>query len=279
MAFDALPPMPAPSCRNVRIGRAGRQARQGRRRHRHLRDRRADDLWDAVTTPGADQALVRADQRRAASSGGRYQLEGNAGGTITACEGAEVFAATWEMGGQVQLGRGARSLRPSPARTKLELTHIAIVDRDASHWDSPTAPGAVGVGWDLGLHGLQRCASSRRTGRCRRARGRGGLVRHASTRATSGRLGRGARCRCRTRDCTPAAWSMRRRRPSEPRAVLLGERLGQRRESVSDPMHAFDVLGDPVRRRILELLATARACLGRGGGGDCRASSASPRRR
>jgi hypothetical protein len=40
-----------------------------------------------------------------------------------------------------------------PGETTLELTHVAIVDD--TFW--PTyGPGAVGVGWDLGLLGLQR---------------------------------------------------------------------------------------------------------------------------
>ncbi len=40
-----------------------------------------------------------------------------------------------------------------PGESTLELTHIAIVDE--AFW--PTyGPGAVGVGWDLGLFGLAR---------------------------------------------------------------------------------------------------------------------------
>jgi len=59
-----------------------------------------EDLWDAVTSAeriprwflpvGGDLQL-----------GGRYQLEGNAGGSITACERPSCFALTWEFGGDV----------------------------------------------------------------------------------------------------------------------------------------------------------------------------------
>lgn len=110
-----------------------------------------EDLWSAITT----EARIRRWFLPISGElklGGRYQLEGNAGGTITACEAPRHFASSWEFGGQtswieVQLTSG------KPGETKLELTHVAIVD-DA-FW--PTyGPGAVGVGWDLGLMGLAR---------------------------------------------------------------------------------------------------------------------------
>ena len=85
-----------------------------------------EDLWEAVTT------AVRIKRwflpiTGELKLGGRYQLEGNAGGTITACDAPRFFATTWEMGGQiswveVQLSPG------KPGETNLELTHIAIVD-------------------------------------------------------------------------------------------------------------------------------------------------------
>ena len=110
-----------------------------------------EDLWQAITTATRIKRWflpISGDLRL----DGRYQLEGNAGGTITACEPPRFFASTWEMGGQtswveVQLTPGG------PGETTLELTHIAIVD--ASFWPA-YGPGAVGVGWDLGLFGLQR---------------------------------------------------------------------------------------------------------------------------
>ena len=109
-----------------------------------------EDLWDAVTTAARIKRwfLPVSGELKV---GGRYQLEGNAGGTITKCEPPHAFATTWEMGGQVSWVE----VRLSAVNTgaTLELTHTAIVD-DA-FW--PTyGPGAVGVGWDLGLLGLQR---------------------------------------------------------------------------------------------------------------------------
>jgi len=109
-----------------------------------------EDLWDAITTSARIKRWflpINGDLKL----GGRYQLEGNAGGTITKCDPPHAFASTWEMGGQTSW----IEVRLSAVNTgtALELTHTAIVD-DA-FW--PTyGPGAVGVGWDLGLLGLQR---------------------------------------------------------------------------------------------------------------------------
>lgn len=114
-------------------------------------DTSLDDLWDAVTTPARIRRwfLPVSGELRL---GGRYQLEGNAGGTITACEAPRFFASTWEFAGQTSWIEVRLSAHGADKAT-LELTHIAIVD--AVFW--PTyGPGAVGVGWDLGLLGLQR---------------------------------------------------------------------------------------------------------------------------
>ena len=59
-----------------------------------------DDTWDAVTrAERIDRWFtpIAGDLRL----GGRYQLQGNAGGTITACEPPRHLAATWEFGGKV----------------------------------------------------------------------------------------------------------------------------------------------------------------------------------
>lgn len=110
-----------------------------------------EDLWDAVTTPERIRRWFLPVSGEL-KLGGRYQLEGNAGGTITQCDAPRFFATTWEMGGQTSWLEMQLSSR-SAGEATLELTHIAIVD-DA-FW--PTyGPGAVGVGWDLGLLGLQR---------------------------------------------------------------------------------------------------------------------------
>ncbi len=109
-----------------------------------------EDLWDAITTASRIKRWFLPISGEL-KLGGRYQLEGNAGGTITRCDPPHAFATTWEMQGQVSWVE--LRLAAINTGTTLELTHTAIVD-DA-FW--PTyGPGAVGVGWDLGLFGLQR---------------------------------------------------------------------------------------------------------------------------
>jgi len=84
--------------------------------------------------------------------GGRYQVEGNAGGEITACDPPRTFAATWEFGGHV--GRIVVTLHPAESGgTVLELVHHLPSPPD--HWEE-FGPGAVGIGWELALIGLVR---------------------------------------------------------------------------------------------------------------------------
>ena len=56
------------------------------------------DVWDACTNP---ERIPRwfLPVRGELKEGGRYELEGNAGGTITHCDPPHGFDATWEMGG------------------------------------------------------------------------------------------------------------------------------------------------------------------------------------
>jgi Activator of Hsp90 ATPase homolog 1-like protein len=81
--------------------------------------------------------------------GGRYQLEGNAGGVIQRCEEPKSFAVTWEYG--EMLSWLEVTLSPAGDGTTLELAHEAHVDPEM--WGQ-FGPGAVGVGWDLALMGL-----------------------------------------------------------------------------------------------------------------------------
>ena len=116
------------------------------------------DVWDACTNP---QRIPRwflpisGDLRE----GGRYQLTGNAGGTIQRCDAPHGFTATWEYGGDVSW----IELRLTPeaaGRTRFVLEHIAHVDDE--RW-AQFGPGAVGVGWDLGLLGLDGHLASKKT--------------------------------------------------------------------------------------------------------------------
>ena len=112
-------------------------------------DTTVDDLWDAVTSP---QRIPRwflpiSGELRL---GGRYQFQGNAGGTITRCEPPRVVGLTWEFGGDVTWVEVTLE-ETSDERARLRLEHIARVTEP--RWDE-FGPGAVGVGWDSGLFGL-----------------------------------------------------------------------------------------------------------------------------
>ncbi|MGH3067543.1 MAG: SRPBCC domain-containing protein [Streptosporangiaceae bacterium] len=81
--------------------------------------------------------------------GGRYQIEGNASGTVERCDPPEGFTATWEFGGQTSWIEVRLTGEPRGG-TRLELEHIAA---PGTPW-AEFGPGAVGVGWDMGLMGL-----------------------------------------------------------------------------------------------------------------------------
>lgn len=107
-----------------------------------------DDVWDACTNPERIPRWflpVSGDLRL----GGRYQLEGNAGGTVETCDPPHGFTATWEFGGETSWIE-VRLSTEAAGRTRLELEHIAVED---AHW-LEYGPGAAGVGWDLALVGL-----------------------------------------------------------------------------------------------------------------------------
>ncbi|MBB5519305.1 SRPBCC family protein [Amphiplicatus metriothermophilus] len=111
-------------------------------------DTTVEDLWDATTNPERLPrwfAPVRGDFRL----GGRYQIEGNAGGEITACAPPKLLALTWEYGGDVSWV-DLRLSAEGPERARLRLTHTAHL---SPHWQE-YGPGAAGVGWELALLGL-----------------------------------------------------------------------------------------------------------------------------
>jgi uncharacterized protein YndB with AHSA1/START domain len=108
-----------------------------------------EDLWDACTNPERIPRWflpISGDLK----VGGRYALEGNASGTIERCEPPHSLFATWEYGGHVSWIE-LRLTAEAEGRTRFVLEHIAHVDDDM--W-AQFGPGAVGVGWDLGLLGL-----------------------------------------------------------------------------------------------------------------------------
>jgi uncharacterized protein YndB with AHSA1/START domain len=108
-----------------------------------------DDVWDAITNPDRIPRWflpVSGDLRL----GGRYQLEGNAGGEITRCDPPRHLALTWEFGDE-HTWVDVRLDEDPAGGTRLRLEHGGHVD--AGRWDE-YGPGAVGVGWDLTLAGL-----------------------------------------------------------------------------------------------------------------------------
>lgn len=111
------------------------------------------DVWDAITDPeriGRWFLPVSGDLR----PGGTYQLEGNAGGEIRACEPPRRLLLTWVMGPPPSEDSSIVEVRLRTAgadATLLELEHTAVPP--PGMWDQ-FGPGAVGVGWDLALIGL-----------------------------------------------------------------------------------------------------------------------------
>ena len=111
-------------------------------------DTNIQDLWDAVTNPDRIPRWatnVTGDLKL----NGRYQIEGNASGTITECEPHSHIALTWEIFGYTSWVE-FRFARKSPHSSHLTLTHTFHL---SPHWDT-YGPGETGVGWELALLGL-----------------------------------------------------------------------------------------------------------------------------
>jgi|SRR5579872_4124063 len=141
------------------VGAVGREVQSREHQGRPARvvvatcayDTDIEDLWDAITNAERIPRWflpVSGDLRL----GGRYQLQGNAGGQITACEPPQMLSLTWEFGGQVSWVN-VHLTEMSDGGTELRLEHIAHVPED--FWNQ-YGPGAVGVGWDLSMLGLAR---------------------------------------------------------------------------------------------------------------------------
>src|SRR5690606_15126519 len=85
-------------------------------------DAAIEDVWDACTNPDRIPRWfmpVSGDLRL----GGRYQLGGNAGGEIVACEPPRHLKVTWEYDNKVSWVEVRLSEEPD-GRTTLELQHI-----------------------------------------------------------------------------------------------------------------------------------------------------------
>ncbi|WP_370325989.1 SRPBCC family protein [Euzebya sp.] len=111
-------------------------------------DTSVEDLWDCLTNPDRLPRWfmpISGELR----PGGRYQLEGNAGGEIRTCDAPRHLAVTWEIGG-VPSWVDVR-LSPDGDGARLDLEHVAHVPEDM--W-AEYGPGATGIGWDLAFMGL-----------------------------------------------------------------------------------------------------------------------------
>lgn len=106
------------------------------------------DVWRVITDADEISAWlvpVSGDLR----AGGRYQLEGNAGGEILTCEAPHHVSMTWEYDGEIT--RVDVHLVDEGPATLAELTHTGA--HDPAKW-AAYGPGAVGIGWELALLGL-----------------------------------------------------------------------------------------------------------------------------
>lgn len=114
-----------------------------------------EEVWRACTDPdliGRWLAPVTGDLRL----GGTFQLEGDAGGEVLACDEPNLFKVTWLFGAgitevAVRLSAGA------DGTTVLELEHASpaeTVDKLVRAY-GPVGPVGIGGGWDLTLLALE----------------------------------------------------------------------------------------------------------------------------
>lgn len=116
---------------------------------RRTYDASAEDVWDAITSPERIERWflpVSGDLQK----GGRFQLEGHAGGDILECDRPRRLHLTWLFEGHPDQEVVVTLIPDGEDRTTLELEH-------AGPGAGPDAIGhvlAVGVGWDPALVGL-----------------------------------------------------------------------------------------------------------------------------
>jgi len=109
-----------------------------------------EDLWEACTSP---QRLARwfAPVSGELRLGGRYQIEGNASGTVQSCEPPRNFTVTWEFADNTSWV--TVRIEEDDDGARLTLEHKASEDFPNDFWTT-YGPGATGVGWDLAFLGL-----------------------------------------------------------------------------------------------------------------------------
>ena len=119
-------------------------------------DTTQEDLWDCVSNPERIPrwfAPVTGDLRL----GGRYQVQGNAGGEILECAAPRHYKISWEYGGNTSwVDITIDPVSPKAARLTLEHTSHETDEQ----WQQ-FGPGAAGIGWELGFYGLARHIGTR----------------------------------------------------------------------------------------------------------------------
>ena len=134
------------------LGRRGTEEGEAYVLSLHRRyDAPIEDVWDACTDPERIARWflpVSGDFR----VGGRYQLEGNAGGTIGVCEPPRRLEVTWELYG----GTSDLTLTLSPGAdggTDFELEHVAVLPFTEEQYIDGI--GGMAPGWEDALAGLE----------------------------------------------------------------------------------------------------------------------------
>ncbi len=111
-------------------------------------DASPEEVWEALTTPDRIPRWLGPTTGEL-TVGGRFQVEGNAGGEILECRRPDLLSVTWEYGGEISWVDV--TLRGEDDQTALELEHRAVVPPE--FWEQ-FGPGATGIGWELALMGL-----------------------------------------------------------------------------------------------------------------------------
>jgi uncharacterized protein YndB with AHSA1/START domain len=109
-----------------------------------------EDVWDALTNPTRLKRWfypVSGDLR----AGGKYQLEGNAGGEIRTCDKPNLLVLTWEYDGGGSSDLVVRLSPEGDGSTVVDLKHSAVLPFDDDTWAANL--GQFAPGWD---HGFSR---------------------------------------------------------------------------------------------------------------------------
>lgn len=119
-------------------------------------DATVEDVWEACTDPVRISRWllpISGDLRL----GGRYQLEGNAGGEILQCEPPHRLTLTWHFG-EPQPGESSvvrLTLSPVAAGgTLFELDHAAVLELPDEIWREMI--GDFGAGWETATTYLEK---------------------------------------------------------------------------------------------------------------------------